>query len=184
MKKKIVFLLTLLLTLTLAGTALANIEDQMKDMVQTYLDENGQDYVYDDYVFTLKLAIGSVLEYADVGIFIYDDMLAVIADAPVQVSEENFEKMAVFTTLANNEIFYGQFRVDREYGYICCRSCNLVEDVIPGENELFYLVACRWSIWKPMATASCPSARAEILTRRSTPALRRRMNKPAKRKHR
>ena len=57
MKKKIVFLLTLLLTLTLAGTALANTEDQMKDMVQTYLDENGHDYVYDDYVFTLKLAI-------------------------------------------------------------------------------------------------------------------------------
>lgn len=64
MKKKIVFLLTLLLTLTLAGTALANTEDRMKDMVQTYLDENGQDYVYDDYVFTLKLAIGSALEYA------------------------------------------------------------------------------------------------------------------------
>ena len=42
MKKKIVFLLTLLLTLTLAGAALANTEDRMKDMVQTYLDENGQ----------------------------------------------------------------------------------------------------------------------------------------------
>ena len=70
MKKKIVFLLTLLLTLTLAGAALANTEDRMKDMVQTYLDENGQDYVYDDYVFTLKLAIGSALEYADVRIFI------------------------------------------------------------------------------------------------------------------
>ena len=94
MKKKIVFLLTLLLTLTLAGAALANTEDRMKDMVQTYLDENGQDYVYDDYVFTLKLAIGSALEYADVRIFIYDDMLSVIADAPVQVSKENFEKMA------------------------------------------------------------------------------------------
>ena len=141
MKKWIVVLLTLLLTLTLTGAALAGTEDQMKDMVQTYLDENGQDYVYDDYVFTLKLAIGSALEYADVRIFIYDDMLSVIADAPVQVSEENFEKMAVFTTLANNEIFYGQFRVDREHGYVCCRSCNLVEDVIPGENELFYLFA-------------------------------------------
>ena len=33
MKKKIVFLLTLLLTLTLAGTALAKTEDRMKDMV-------------------------------------------------------------------------------------------------------------------------------------------------------
>ena len=31
--------------------------------------------MYDDYVFTLKLAIGSALEYADVRIFIYDDML-------------------------------------------------------------------------------------------------------------
>lgn len=92
MKKWIVVLLTLLLTLTLTGAALANTEDRMKDMVQTYLDENGQDYVYDDYVFTLKLAIGSALEYADVRIFIYDDMLSVIADAPVRVSEENFEK--------------------------------------------------------------------------------------------
>ncbi len=35
MKKKIVFLLTLLLTLTLAGAALANTEDRMKVMVQT-----------------------------------------------------------------------------------------------------------------------------------------------------
>ena len=48
-----------------------------------------------------------------------------------------------FTTLVNNEIYYAQFRLDLDGDefYISCRSCNLVEDVLPGENELFYLFA-------------------------------------------
>ena len=51
--------------------------------------------------------------------------------------------MAVFAALANNEIYSAQFRVelDADKVYVSCRSCNLVEDVIPGENELFYLFA-------------------------------------------
>lgn len=51
--------------------------------------------------------------------------------------------MAIFTTLANREIYYAQFRVTLDEGqvYISCRSCNLVEDVVPGENELFYLLS-------------------------------------------
>ena len=58
-------------------------------------------------------------------------------------AREVFEKMAVFTTLVNNEIYYAQFRLDLDGDefYISCRSCNLVEDVLPGENELFYLFA-------------------------------------------
>ena len=70
-------------------------------------------------------------------------LLAVSADAPVQGTGEVFEKMAVFAALANNEIYYAQFRVelDADKVYVSCRSCNLVEDVIPGENELFYLFA-------------------------------------------
>ena len=118
-----------------------------------------RDYVLRRLCVHAELAIGSALEYADVRIFIYDDMLSVIADAPVRVSEENFEKMAIFTTLANNEIFYGQFRVDREYGYVSCRSCNLVEDVIPGlKTSCSIWSACRWNIWKPMVTALWRSA--------------------------
>lgn len=103
MKKKIVFLLTLLLTLTLAGAALANTEDRMKDMVQTYLDENGQDYVYDDYVFTLKLAIGSALSMPTFGTLSTTIAVRIIADAPCSGERGNFEKMAVFTTLATTK---------------------------------------------------------------------------------
>ena len=90
------------------------------------------------------------MEYVYMTVYIYDDMLAVSADAPVQGTGDVFEKMAVFTTLANNEIYYAQFRVelDADKVYVSCRSCNLVEDVIPGENELFYLFAMPQSYMK------------------------------------
>ena len=51
-----------------------------------------------------------------------------------------FEKVAVFTTLANNELYYAQFRVDREYGWITCRSCNVIESALPTEEEVLTLL--------------------------------------------
>ena len=50
---------------------------------------------------------------------------------------------SVDNSMVNNEIYYAQFRLDLDGDefYISCRSCNLVEDVLPGENELFYLFA-------------------------------------------
>ena len=148
MKKTIAFLLALLMLLTLAGTALASSvpmdkEDQMVGLVKSFLEENEFPYEYDDYTFTVPFAVENSMEYVYMTVYIYDDMLAVSADAPVQGTGDIFEKMAVFTTLANNEIYYAQFRVelDADKVYVSCRSCNLVEDVIPGENELFYLFA-------------------------------------------
>ena len=148
MKKTIAFLLALLMLLTLAGAALAasvpmDKEDQMVGLVKSFLEENEFPYEYDDYTFTVPFAVENSMEYVYMTVYIYDDMLAVSADAPVQGTGDIFEKMAVFTTLANNEIYYAQFRVelDADKVYVSCRSCNLVEDVIPGENELFYLFA-------------------------------------------
>ena len=148
MKKTIAFLLALLMLLTLAGAALASSvpmdkEDQMVGLVKSFLEENEFPYEYDDYTFTVPFAVENSMEYVYMTVYIYDDMLAVSADAPVQGTGDIFEKMAVFTTLANNEIYYAQFRVelDADKVYVSCRSCNLVEDVIPGENELFYLFA-------------------------------------------
>ena len=147
MKKTIAFLLALLMLLTLAGTALASSvpmdkEDQMVGLVKSFLEENEFPYEYDDYTFTVPFAVENSMEYVYMTVYIYDDMLAVSADAPVQGTGDIFEKMAVFTTLANNEIYYAQFRLDLDGDefYISCRSCNLVEDVVPGENELYYLI--------------------------------------------
>ena len=147
MKKMIVFLLAALLTLSfsaaLADSAPMSKEDQMVGLVKNFLEENEFPYEYDDYTFTVPFAVENSMEYVYMTVYIYDDMLAVSADAPVQGTGEVFEKMAVFAALANNEIYYAQFRVelDADKVYVSCRSCNLVEDVIPGENELFYLFA-------------------------------------------
>lgn len=147
MKKMIAFLLVALLTLSFSATLADSVpmskEDQMVGLVKSFLEENEFPYEYDDYTFTVPFAVENSMEYVYITVYIYDDMLAVSADAPVQGTGEVFEKMAVFAALANNEIFYAQFRVelDADKVYVSCRSCNLVEDVIPGENELFYLLA-------------------------------------------
>lgn len=147
MKKTIAFLLIALLTLSfsaaLADSAPKSKEDQMVGLVKGFLEENEFPYEYDDYTFTVPFAVENSMEYVYMTVYIYDDMLAVSADAPVQGTGAVFEKMAVFAALANNEIYYAQFRVelDADKVYVSCRFCNLVEDVIPGENELFYLFA-------------------------------------------
>lgn len=147
MKKMIAFLLVALLTLSFSATLADSVpmskEDQMVGLVKSFLEENEFPYEYDDYTFTVPFAVENSMEYVNITVYIYDDMLAVSADAPVQGTGEVFEKMAVFAALANNEIYYAQFRVelDADKVYVSCRSCNLVEDVIPGENELFYLFA-------------------------------------------
>ena len=145
MKKIIVFLLAALLMLSVAfaDSVPMSKEDQMANLVKNFLEENEFPYEYDDYIFTVPFAVDNSMEYVYITIYIYGDMLAVSADAPVEGTGEVFEKMAVFVALANNEIYYAQFRVelDADKVYVSCRSCNLVEDVIPGENELFYLFA-------------------------------------------
>ena len=147
MKKTIAFLLIALLTLSfsaaLADSVPMSKEDQMVALVKSFLEENEFPYEYDDYTVETQFAINNTMEYANVMIYIYDDMLSVSVDAPVWGTEGIFENMAIFTTLVNSEIYYAQFRVTRDEGqvYISCRSCNLVEDVVPGENELYYLLS-------------------------------------------
>ena len=147
MKKMMMLALALVMMLTLTGAALAESapmskEDQMKNMVQGFLDENGYEYEYDDYTFSMSFALENALEYVNVMVFVDDDMLSVTVDAPIQGEEAVFEPLAVLTTLINSEIFYAQFRVDHynDKLYVACRACNLVEDVVPGENELYCLI--------------------------------------------
>ena len=147
MKKTIALLLIVLLTLSFSAAFADSVptskEDQMVSLVKSFLEENEFPYEYDDYTFAVPFAVGNSMEYVNITVYIYDDMLAVSVGAPVQGTGDVFEKMAVFAALVNNEIYYAQFRVelDADKVYVSCRSCNLVEDVIPRENELFYLFA-------------------------------------------
>ena len=153
MKKTIALLLIALLTLSFSAAFADSVptskEDQMVSLVKSFLEENEFPY-YDDYTFAVPFAVKNSMEYVNITVYIYDDMLAVSVGAPVQGTGDVFEKMAVFAALVNNEIYYAQFRVelDADKVYVSCRSCNLVEDVIPGENELFYLFAMPQSYMK------------------------------------
>lgn len=67
MKKMMMLALALVMMLTLTGAVLAESapmskEDQMKNMVQGFLDENGYEYEYDDYTFSMSFALENAVE--------------------------------------------------------------------------------------------------------------------------
>lgn len=143
MKKIIAMLIVLCLTLCMIPAAFAesveaNVIDQLRNIVREYLDEEGYTYEYDEtyQTFTLDFGLNCALETVSVTIYLYDDMIAVSVDSPLQITEANFENAAIFTTLANNEIYYAQFRVDLELGYLTCRSCQMIETVVPDVQEI------------------------------------------------
>lgn len=105
MKKIIVFLLTALLmfSVAFADSVPMSKADQMASLVKNFLEENEFPYEYDDYTFTVPFSVDNSMEYAFITVYIYDDMLSVSVDAPIHGTREVFEKMAVFTTLVNNE---------------------------------------------------------------------------------
>ncbi len=131
-------------------------EDQMASLVKSFLEENEFPYEYDDYTFTVPFAVDNSMEYAYITVYIYDDMLSVSVDAPVHGTRDVFEKMAVFTTLANNEIYYAQFRVES----METRSISPAAPAIwwrtlsPERTSCFTCSPCRTAIWKTTATAS------------------------------
>ena len=78
MKKMMMLALALVMMLTLTGATLAESapmskEDQMKNMVQGFLDENGCEYEYDDYTFSMSFALENALEYVNVMVFVDDE---------------------------------------------------------------------------------------------------------------
>ena len=143
MKKIIAVLIVLSLTLCMLPIALAdsveaNIIDQLYNVVREYLDGEGYTYEYHDdaQAFTLDFGLDCALDTVSVTIYLYDDMVSVSVDSPLQIANEAFESAAIFTTLANNDIFYAQFRIDYESGYLTCRSCQMIESVVPGVEEI------------------------------------------------
>ena len=94
----------------------------------------------EDTVGMLEQIVRSALESTDVTIFLYHDMICVSAYSPRQITDECFENAAIFTTLANWQIFYGHFTLNKSYGVLPCDSSNVIESVLPSEDEVLTLV--------------------------------------------
>ena len=150
MKKIIVFLLTALLmfSVAFADSVPMSKEDQMASLVKNFLEENEFPYEYDDYTFTVPFSVDNSMEYAFITVYIYDDMLSVSVDAPIHGTREVFEKMAVFTTLVNNEIWMETNSISPAAPATWWRT------FFPVRTSCSTCSPCRTAIWKTTATAS------------------------------
>ena len=145
MKKMISLFLVLCLSLWVASAMAEPMTDtqaKLIDIVKSALDREELTYEYNesDQTFTLSFDLNCALGSADVTIFTYDDMVSVVVDSPLKVKPELFEKAAVFAALANCDMYYAQFRIDKESGWLSCRSCNVIESVRPSEDEIATLL--------------------------------------------
>ena len=140
MKKTVSLLLALLLSLSMfTVSAHAEFsEDQVAQLVTDYLDFESYDYEYDPdtHIFSLYFPLDCSLEYFDVTIYAFDDMIMFDADSPLEFPEELFENAAIFTTLVNSELYYGHFTADRTFQQISCRSFLLIKSELPGAAEI------------------------------------------------
>lgn len=143
MKRKWIALLMALCMALVSGAACAeDMEAQLTQVVLDTLEQEGLEYEYDaeNGWITLMFMLDSAPGEVEATIYLYDDMVSVVADSVLSVEEDAFERAAIFTTIVNSEIYYAQFRVDRDLGSLVCRSCNVIENVLPGDEEILTLL--------------------------------------------
>lgn len=115
--------------------------DKLNALVGDYLKSQGYRYSFEDDVYRLDFNMDSALKSSSMSIFTYFDMVSVSVWPSIRVAKNNLDKMAVFITLANNENYYSQFRMDYETGDFSCRSYLLVEETLPGQEEIDVMVS-------------------------------------------
>ena len=141
-RRWIALLMALCMALVSGAACAEDMEAQLTQVVLSTLDQDGLEYEYDaeNGWITLMYMLDGAPGEVEVTIFLYDDMVSVVVDSARPVEEDAFERAAILTTLINSEIYYAQFRVDRDYGSLVCRSCNVMENVLPGEEEIRMLL--------------------------------------------
>lgn len=148
MKKALAILLLLCLLLSslpaLAASSMSEKEKiaHLKEIVQSYLDSKSLPYSYDAEAetFDLRYTLDSTLGSCDVNLYLYDDMLSITAIPSLRVPDSNKDKTAIYLTLANDNIYYAQFRMNYENGRVSCRNAQVIEDVFPSESEVDLLL--------------------------------------------
>lgn len=125
-----------------AGFDREQVVPRLKDLVESYLKSEAYDFEYSDEYecFEMGFEMDEGLDGCDVDIYLYDDMLSVTACPAYRVPAENRDKAAILLNLINNVADYTQFYMDNNKGDIICRSCQLIESVLPGQAEVDVLL--------------------------------------------
>lgn len=125
-----------------AGFDRSQVIPSLKTLVEAYLRSEAYDFEYleeyECFETRFEMDEGPYCCYAD--IFLYDDMLSFSAYPSYKVPAENRDKAAILLNLLNNLSDYTQLYLDNDKGDIICRSCQLIESVLPGQPEVEVLL--------------------------------------------
>ncbi len=113
---------------------------RLNGLMEEFLNTQGYTYTFEDDTYFLDFPLDSALSSCKVEVRVYYDALEVIATPLISAAEANREKLALFITLANYQLFYSQLGMQLESGKFYSRSVQLVEDVYPGMEELGVLL--------------------------------------------
>jgi len=116
--------------------ARAQSVSRLNGLMEEFLNSKGYTYTFEDDTYLLDFTLDSVLSSCEVQVRVYYDAVEVIATPPISAAEANREKLALFITLANYQLFYSQLGMRLESGKFYSRAVQLVEDVYPGMEEL------------------------------------------------
>ncbi len=142
MKKIMAVFLAMAITMAI-GSSLAAVDiNELRTVTEDFLKTENLNYDYDSEFdcFELTFNVDSTLTTVEATIYVYDDMVSVSVECPIRIPENKMENIAVFTTLVNNDIYYGQFRLDMNSGILRNRASNVIETVMPGADEIGVLL--------------------------------------------
>lgn len=120
------------------------IIDQLNLLVTTFLNKENLEFESDDDSFYVDLKLDSSLGSATAVIFVDYDMIQVMISPDLKVIPENRDKLAIFTTLLNWELFYSQFTMNYEKNRFFTRTIQYVESALPGLEEMEVLFYSAW----------------------------------------
>ena len=125
-----------------AGFDREQVVPRLKALVESYLKSEAYGFNYSDEYecFEMGFEMDEGPDSCDVDIYLYDDMLSVTACPAYRVPAENRDKAAILLNLLNNLSDYTQLYLDNDKGDIICRSCQLIESVLPGQPEVEVLL--------------------------------------------
>ena len=146
MKKFISFLLVIAFIVAFGFSATAETANmskderinKLRDIVQSFIDEESLDLTYDseNQWFTGNFDSESKLGKFDLDILLFDDMVTILAVPSLKIPEEYKSNMAVFIALLNNDLFYSHFNMDFKRSEIESFSSHVVDKVFPTTEEI------------------------------------------------
>lgn len=119
--------------------------EKLKGTVEAFIKSESYNFTFDDELefFWGDFTLENNMKQCRVFVFLYEDMVAVRTE-PIEwsVPEAARDQVAIFTTRYNNDSSYSYLMMDYRDGYIYSRCAQVVENVLPGQEEIatiFYM---------------------------------------------